>query len=130
MPVVPVRGSGSNASYAVNLRSDMASLSRVVESVEMTPEGIPPFAVVGLAPVAEGARILAARPCKKLALVAKDARNEVAHYIGEMATHDALRHLANVRQLLKDLDATPAVTQGYGLYQEQIDSMRQPVQVT
>ena len=45
---------------------------------------------------------------KNLAFAAKDARNDVAHYIGVMRPDDALRHLSNIGQLLKDLDAASA----------------------
>lgn len=48
---------------------------------------------------------------KNLAFATKDARNEVAHYIAVMTPEDALRHLANIRQLLKDLGArSPSMT--------------------
>ena len=58
---------------------------------------------------------------RTLAFAAKDARNEVAHYTGAMTPHDALRHLANVRQLLKDLDADAAFGDVDGLYGEHLD---------
>ena len=58
---------------------------------------------------------------RTLAFAAKDARNEVAHYTGAMTPHDALRHLANVRQLLKDLDADTAFGDVDGLYGEHLD---------
>ena len=61
---------------------------------------------------------------RNLAFVAKDARNEVAHYIGAMTPEDALRHLSNIRQLLKDLDAGSAFNEVDRLYQEQLDSVR------
>lgn len=59
---------------------------------------------------------------RTLAFAAKDARNEVAHYTGAMTPHDALRHLANVRQLLKDLDADVAFGDVDGLYGEHLDT--------
>ena len=61
---------------------------------------------------------------RTLAFAAKDARNEVAHDTGSMTSHDALRHLANVRQLLKDLDANAAFDRVDGLYSEHLDTRR------
>ena len=61
---------------------------------------------------------------KNLAFAAKDARNDVAHYIGVMTPDDALRHLSNIGQLLKDLDAASAFGEMDSLYQAQLDSMR------
>ena len=61
---------------------------------------------------------------RTLAFAAKDARNEVAHDTGAMTSHDALRHLANVRQLLKDLDANAALDSVDGLYSEHLDTRR------
>ena len=60
---------------------------------------------------------------KNLAFAAKDARNEVAHYIGVMAPDDALRHLSNVRQLLKDLGTRSAFDEVDRLYAEQLESL-------
>ena len=59
---------------------------------------------------------------RTLAFAAKDARNEVAHYTGAMTPDDALRHLANVRQLLKDLGADVAFGDVDGLYGEHLDT--------
>lgn len=59
---------------------------------------------------------------RTLAFAAKDARNDVAHDTGAMTSHDALRHLANVRQLLKDLDAKAAFDRVDGLYSEHLDT--------
>ena len=60
---------------------------------------------------------------KNLAFAAKDARNEVAHYIGVMAPDDALRHLSNVRQLLKDLGTRSAFDEVDRLHAEQLESL-------
>ena len=59
---------------------------------------------------------------RTLAFAAKDARNDVAHDTGAMTSHDALRHLANVRQLLKDLDANAAFDSVDELYSEHLDT--------
>ena len=61
---------------------------------------------------------------RTLAFAAKDARNEVAHYVGAMDPDDALRHLSNIRQLLDDLGATSALNEVNRLYQAQLDSIR------
>ena len=61
---------------------------------------------------------------RNLAFAAKDARNDVAHYVGVMEADDALRHLSNIRQLLKDLGATSALNEVSRLYQAQLDSIR------
>ena len=62
------------------------------------------------------------RRVRTLAFTAKDARNEVAHYTGVMAPEDALRHLSNIRQLLKDLDARSAFIAIDRLYCEQVSN--------
>ena len=64
------------------------------------------------------------RRARTLAFAAKDARNEVAHYTGVMAPEDALRHLSNIRQLLKDLDARSALTEVDSIYNEQLKALR------
>ena len=64
---------------------------------------------------------------RTLAFAAKDARNEVAHYTGSMTPHDALRHLANVRQLLKDLEANAAFDRVDALYRNHLDTHRADV---
>lgn len=64
------------------------------------------------------------RRARTLAFAAKDARNEVAHYTGVMAPEDALRHLSNIRQLLKDLDASSALTEVDSIYNEQLKALR------
>ena len=61
---------------------------------------------------------------RTLAFAAKEARNEVAHYVGAMDADDALRHLSNIRRLLDELGATSALIQANGLYQAQLDSIR------
>ena len=61
---------------------------------------------------------------RTLAFAAKDARNEVAHDTGSMTSHDALRHLANVRQLLKDLDTNAAFDKVDELYGAHLDTRR------
>ena len=63
---------------------------------------------------------------RNLAFSVKEARNEVAHYTGVMKPHDALRHLSNVRQLLKDLAAEAAFNEVDRLYGEQLDTLRAP----
>ncbi len=65
-----------------------------------------------------------------LAHAARDARNETAHYTGNMTSDQALRHLANVRQLLKDIGANEAFKEVDRLYAEQLDAFRQPVVAT
>lgn len=52
----------------------------------------------------------------------KGARDDVAHDTGAMTSHDALRHLANVRQLLKDLDANAGFDGVDELYGEHLDT--------
>lgn len=61
---------------------------------------------------------------RTLAFSARDARNEVAHYVGVMAPDVALRHLLNIRQLLKDLDGQSAFVEVDHLYAEQLRSLR------
>ena len=70
--------------------------------------------------------LLLPRSVRTLAFAAKDARNETAHYTGNMTPDRALRHLANVRQLLEDLDADEAFTEADRLYAEQLDAFRRP----
>lgn len=57
---------------------------------------------------------------RTLAFSARDARNEIAHYVGAMAPDVALRHLLNIRQLLKDLGTQSAFVEGDRLYNEQL----------
>ena len=66
------------------------------------------------------------RSVRTLAFAAKDARNETAHYTGNMTPDQALRHLANVRQLLEDIGANEAFEEADRLYAEQLDAFRQP----
>ena len=63
---------------------------------------------------------------RSLAFSAKEARNEIAHYTGAMGPDDALRHLANVRRLVKDLGAEKALQNVDRLYNEHLDSRRVP----
>ncbi len=63
---------------------------------------------------------------RSLAFSAKEARNEIAHYTGAMGPDDALRHLANVRRLVKDLGAEKALQNVDRLYNEHLDSRRAP----
>ena len=61
---------------------------------------------------------------RTLAFSARDARNEIAHYVGAMAPDVALRHLLNIRQLLKDLGTQSAFVEVDRLYNEQLRSLR------
>ena len=51
---------------------------------------------------------------------AKEARNAIAHYDGTMTPHDALRHLANVRQLVKELGRGSAFQDVDHIYWEHV----------
>lgn len=66
------------------------------------------------------------RSVRTLAFAAKDARNETAHFTGNITPDRALRHLANVRQLLEDLEANEAFKEADRLYAEQLDTLRRP----
>ena len=70
------------------------------------------------------------RSVRTLAFAAMDARNETAHYTGNMTPDQALRHLANVRQLLEDIGANEAFREADRLYAEQLDAFRKPVVAT
>lgn len=70
--------------------------------------------------------LLLPRSVRTLAFAAKDARNETAHFTGNMTPDRALRHLANVRQLLGDLEANEAFMEADRLYAEQLDTFRRP----
>lgn len=61
-----------------------------------------------------------------LAFSARDARNEIAHDVGAMAPDVALRHLLNIRQLLKDLGTQSVFVEVDRLYNEQLRSLRTP----
>lgn len=61
---------------------------------------------------------------RTLAFSARDARNEIAHYVGAMAPDVALRHLLNIRQLLKDLGTQSAFVEVDRVYNEQLRSLR------
>lgn len=61
---------------------------------------------------------------RTLALAAKDARNEIIHHVGAMAPDVALRHLLNIRQLIKDLGTQSAFVDVDRLYNEQLRSLR------
>ena len=74
--------------------------------------------------------VLLPRSVRTLAFAAMDARNETAHYTGNMTQDRALRHLANVRQLLEDIGANEAFKEADRLYAEQLDAFRQPDVVT
>lgn len=63
---------------------------------------------------------------RNLAFAAKEARNDVAHYTGAMTDHEALRHLSNVRLLLKDLSADAAFKEVDQLYIEQLNAIQNP----
>ena len=62
------------------------------------------------------------RRARTLAFAAREARNEIAHFTGTMTRDDALRHLSNVRQLLKDLAADAAFEEVDRLYNEQLQA--------
>ena len=62
------------------------------------------------------------RRARTLAFAAREARNEIAHYTGTMTRDDALRHLSNVRQLLKDLAVDAAFEEVDRLYNEQLQA--------
>ena len=61
---------------------------------------------------------------RTLAFSAKGARNDIAHYVGVMAPDAALRHLSNIRQLLKDLGTQSAFVDVDRLYNKQLRSLR------
>ena len=69
--------------------------------------------------------LVLSRSVRTLAFAAMDARNETAHYTGNMTPDQALRHLANVRQLLEDIGASEAFRKADRLYAEQLDAFRQ-----
>ena len=62
------------------------------------------------------------RRARTLAFAAREARNEIAHFTGTMTRDDALRHLSNVRQLLKDLAVDAAFEEVDRLYNEQLQA--------
>ena len=62
------------------------------------------------------------RRARTLAFAAREARNEIAHHTGTMTRDDALRHLSNVRQLLKDLAVDAAFEEVDRLYNEQLQA--------
>ena len=61
---------------------------------------------------------------RTLAFSARDALNEIAHYVGAMSPDVALRHLLNIRQLLKDLGTESAFVEVDRLYNDQLRPLR------